>query len=146
MSSSSISSSPSQTISLPLCNVSATYRGHSLYLTLIPEVLCKDSNLAEILWNFGRCKGETRLTLKQNPHFYKYLPRSREAYECDFRCDPIYTFEHPTIIVLTDNLGPAGRVFLESDQETRAFGNVWVPNRAIIFKGPRLSPAFFLPF
>ncbi|KAH9978325.1 hypothetical protein BJV74DRAFT_141402 [Russula compacta] len=102
--------------------------------TVVRQMLCKDSNQAEILWNFGRCKGEKRLTLKQNPHFYKYLPRSKEAYGCDFRCDPIYTFEHSTIMVLTDNLGPAGRVFLDGDQKTRAFGNVWVPNRAIIFK------------
>jgi hypothetical protein len=99
----------------------------------VPEVLGKSSNVAEILWNFNRCKGEKRITLKQNPHFYKDLPRKKEAYRGDFRGDPMESFlDTPEVYVLTDR---PGRVFLESGQGARAFGNVWIPNDAIIFKG-----------
>jgi hypothetical protein len=38
--------------------------------------------------------------------------------------------------VLTDR---PGRVYLESDHNPRAFGNFWLPNDAIIFKGSSLT-------
>jgi hypothetical protein len=98
-------------------------------------VLDQESTIQEVLWNFSRFKDERRLTLKQNPHFYKDsdLPESQEAYVGEFRTDPVENFQHTKICVLTDK---PGRVFLETDKDTtRAFGNVWVPNKAIIFKG-----------
>lgn len=99
----------------------------------MPEVLGKSSNVAEILWNFNRCKGEKRITLKQNPHFYNGLPRKKEAYGDDFRNDPMESFlDTPEVYVLTDR---PSRVYLQSGQDARAFGNVWLPNDAIIFKG-----------
>jgi len=100
----------------------------------VTEVLSPKSNLQEILWNFSRFKDERRLTLKQNPHFYKYsdLPTLREAYVGDFQTQPTDTFQDAKICVLTDS---PGRVFLETDQKSRAFGNVWAPNSAMIFKG-----------
>jgi len=112
-----------------------------LFLTLVLEVLGKNSSLQEILWNFSRFKGEKRLTLKQSPHFYKDsdLPLSLEAYVGKFRIDPTEDYQHPKICVLTDR---PGRVFLETDKNTRAFGNVWVPNKAIILKGSLIP--FFL--
>jgi hypothetical protein len=104
-------------------------------------VLGQGSNLQEVLWNFSRFKGEKRLTLKQNPHFYKDsdLPTSHKAYMGEFRTDPIENFQHPKICVLTDK---PGRVFLETVKNTRAFGNVWVPNDAIIFKGSSITISF----
>ena len=63
------------------------------------------------------------------------LPALPEEYGGKFRIDPVDTFQHKRISVLTDNSGPTGRVFLETTTETRAFGNVWAPNDAIIFKG-----------
>ena len=112
----------------------------------MPEELGESSGLKEILWNFSRYKEEKRLTLKQNPHFYKVLPTLAEKYGGKFRTDPIETFQHEKISVLTDNAGPTGRVFLETTKETRAFGNVWVPKDAIIFKGSCLPffPLFAL--
>jgi hypothetical protein len=103
----------------------------------VTEVLSARPTLSEVLWNFSRCKDEKRLTLKQNPHFYKPsdLPSSPQAYVGDLKVDPIDSFMHPKICVLTDK---PGRVYLETDQNTRAFGNIWVPNDAIIFKGPRV--------
>jgi hypothetical protein len=104
-------------------------------------MLSKTSDLKEIMWNFSHFRGENRLTLKQNPHFYEGLPTSPDEYKGTFRRDPIETFDLEEVNVLTDNSGP-GRVFLETAKETRAFGNVWVPKDAIIFKG---SSLFFEP-
>jgi hypothetical protein len=96
------------------------------------------------MWNFSLFKGESRLTLKDNPHFYKKLPTSAEKYEGQFRTEPIETFHHDKISVLTDNPRLTGRVFLETAEEKRAFGNVWVPKEAIIFKGSYHSCVPFL--
>jgi len=102
----------------------------------ISEVLCRSSSLKEILWNVSRFKDEEkRLTLKQNPHFYKGLPTIPDEYGDRFRFDPIETFQGDKICVLTDNPGQTGRVFLDISDKMRAFGNVWVPKNAIIFKG-----------
>jgi len=107
-------------------------------------VLGKSSSLNEILWNFGRFPdSKGRLTLKQNPHFYAWLPTLPEQYGGKFRTDPIEDFLREKIIVLTDNPGPTGRVYLETAEKTRAFGNVWVPKNAIIFKGSSLSVISF---
>jgi hypothetical protein len=100
----------------------------------VTEVLSERSTLSEILWNFSRFRDEKRLTLKQNPHFYKSsdLPSSPQAYVGDFKTDPIDNFQHTKICVLIDK---PGLVFLETDQISRAFGNVWAPNGVIILKG-----------
>ena len=111
-------------------------------------VLGPRSDLSEVLWKFSRLKDEKkRLILEQNPHFYKVLPTLPEAYGGKFRMDPIgrlETFRHERISVLVDNPGLAGRVFLETAREVRAFGNVWVPKDAIIFKGSCLCSGISL--
>ncbi|KAI0287776.1 hypothetical protein BC826DRAFT_738994 [Russula brevipes] len=101
--------------------------------TIVRQVLSRESKLQEILWNFSRVKGANRLTLKSNPHFYKYtdLPASRAAYVGEFKRDPVETFQHDKICVLRDK---PGCIFLKTDQNERAFGNVWVPKNAIILK------------
>ena len=101
----------------------------------IPEVLSESSDISEVLWNFSCFKGESRLTLKDNPHFYERLPKSAEHYEGQFQADPIETFQHEKISVLTDNPRLTGRVFLETTEKKLAYGNIWVPKKAIIFKG-----------
>ena len=105
-------------------------------------MLSKTSGLKEIMWNFSHYRDERRLTLKQNPHFYEVLPTLPDEYVGRFRRDPIETFDIKEVNVLTDNSG-LGRVILETAKETRAFGNIWVPKRAIIFKG---SCLFLFPF
>jgi hypothetical protein len=117
------------------------YQGCSWYLTPIPEVLTRNSDLKDVIWNFSCSGDETkRLTLKQNPHFYEVLPAD---YRGRFQTDPIKNFDHhKKISVLTDNLGLTGRVFLETRYNTRAFGNVWIPNDTIIFKGACLLCLF----
>ena len=52
--------------------------------------------------------------------------------------DPIQTFQHERISVLTDS---SDKVALEAVGQMRVFGNVWVPNDYIIFKGP--FPLYF---
>jgi hypothetical protein len=106
----------------------------------MPVALDHHSGFSEVLWIFGCLTDETRrLTLKQNPHFYQTLPTLPEAYVGDFRIEPIKTFQHERVSILIDNPNDAGQVFLETERETRAFGNIWVPNEAIVFKG-----SFFL--
>ena len=110
----------------------------------MPEALCQRSGIHEVLWNFGRFPDERRLTLRQNPHFYKFsdLPMSQRAYVGKFEIDPIYGFHdstHSKICVLTDN---PGRVFLNTGRITRALGNFWKPSEAIIFKGPQIWGTF----
>lgn len=107
-------------------------------------MLNSESNLAEVLWNFTRFKPEDkrRLTLKQNPHFYKF-PDSPQ-YDGEFRLDPIDNFQHTQISVITDK---PSRVFVKTPQRTWAFGNFWrVPynndDNPIIFKGSSVA----LPF
>ncbi|KAH9979608.1 hypothetical protein BGW80DRAFT_1279290, partial [Lactifluus volemus] len=108
-----------------------------IHPTIVHQVLSKRSNLQEILWNFSRSKDKSRLTLKQNPHFYKDLPTSPEAYGSGFQTDPIHDFQDvDSVCVLTDK---PGRVYLETSRDVRAFGNTWVPNKAIIFKGLPLA-------
>ncbi|KAF8477769.1 hypothetical protein DFH94DRAFT_755681 [Russula ochroleuca] len=48
--------------------------------------------------------------------------------------DPIQTFQHERISVLTDSSYHEGRVFLETAGKLRVFGNVWALNDCIIFK------------
>ena len=111
---------------------------------LIPEVLSERSRLKEILWNFSLLKNERRLTLEDNPHFYEELPTSAEKYKGQFRTDPIETFQQESINVLTDNPRLTGWVFLETARHKQAFGNVWRPKEALIFKGSYLSVFLFL--
>ena len=105
------------------------------------EALCKRSNLQEILFNFSRFKDKKRVPLRQNPHFYNQLPTSPKAYGSRFQTDPIHDFQDvEQVYVLLDK---PGHVYLETPGKKRAFGNSWVPDDAIIFKG---SPIVFCLF
>jgi len=80
----------------------------------------------EILWNFMHPEVGGSITLSQNPHFYKPLPVSPNAYTGTFNCQP--NFMGPGhICVLKNN---ERRVFLQCGpaccKETRTFDNVWV--------------------
>jgi hypothetical protein len=86
-----------------------------------------------------------RLSLKQNPHFYEALSPSPQTYGGEFRKNPIQTFRYKSVSVLVDNPEHAGRVFLETAREVRAFGNAWETNDTIIFKGSWLFMIFFCP-
>jgi len=95
------------------------------------------SSLQEVLWNFSRLPEEKRLTLSHNPHFYRSLHASREAYGSKFRLDPVQDFQDEnveTFYVLTDR---PGRIYIGSGGRPLAFGNVWAPRDAIIFKDVR---------
>lgn len=111
----------------------------------MPVVLDHHSGFSEVLWIFGCLRDDSemrRLTLEQNPHFYPRLPTLPEAYEGNFRMEPIGTFQQERVSVLIDNPNHAGQVFLETERETRTFGNVWIPNETIIFKGSCLICCF----
>ncbi|KAH9955997.1 hypothetical protein BC827DRAFT_819595 [Russula dissimulans] len=100
--------------------------------TIVKQELRTGATVTEVLWNFARFKDGRRLTLSQNPHFYKDLPRNKDGYRDDFQWEPTEDFSGSAgIIVLTDR---PGRVYLESDRNARVFGNVWAPSKAMIFK------------
>jgi len=91
----------------------------------------------EVLWNFSRFSDEKRLTLSQNPHFYWHLPASQDAYRSRFRLGPFEDFQDrdaEKFYVLTDR---PGRVYIESGGRALAYGNVWAPRDAVIFKDVR---------
>ncbi|KAI9439129.1 hypothetical protein H4582DRAFT_118549 [Lactarius indigo] len=99
---------------------------------VVEQMLGEETGVEEILWNFSRLKDDQRITLKQNPRFYRGLPDLAPAYSHDFTTDPLDNFRGETEIwVLTDK---QSRVFLEAGEKKRVFGNFWVPHEAIIFK------------
>jgi hypothetical protein len=107
------------------------------YLIRVTEVLSANPSVSEILWNFSRFEGRARITLEQNPHFYSSLPIDENAHTPWFNFSPIEDFGNQwrhllTIYVLVDR---PGRVFLETKDLNRSFGNVWMMNDSLIFKG-----------
>ena len=107
----------------------------------MPEALRPHSDVSEVLWYFSRNPEKERLTLRQDPHFYKRLPTSSEAYGGEFRMDPVQTFQHDRVSVLTDSSYRA--VFLETTRRNRVFSNIWAVNGRIIFQGSFPSSFFF---
>jgi len=106
---------------------------------VVKQVLDSCSSLQEVLWNFNRFTKEKRLALGQNPHFYRHLHTSRESYRKRFRLDPSEDFQDTgaeKFYVLTDR---PGRIYIESGGGALAYGNVWAPGDAIIFKDVRGS-------
>ncbi|KAH9058141.1 hypothetical protein EDB87DRAFT_1744395 [Lactarius vividus] len=100
---------------------------------IIKQELGEKTSVEEILWNFSRLK-DRPISLRKNPHFYSGLPGSACDYHDKFTMEPIENFHDATEIwVLTDK---QSRVFLEAGEKKRVFGNFWVPDKAIIFKGP----------
>ena len=93
-------------------------------------------SLSEVLWNFSRYKDHARITLEQNPHFYSSLPTDESEFTPSFTCHPLGDLSmlkaHDTVYALIDR---PGWVFLETKQERRRFGNVWMLNGTQIFKG-----------
>jgi hypothetical protein len=99
------------------------------------EVLRRAARLDEVLWNFSRFDDKRRITLQDNPHFYLELPTSADAYTREFRTLPVQDMQlisNSTVYVLVDR---PSRVFLETEQETRIFGNVYMLKDVMIFKG-----------
>lgn len=109
----------------------------------MPEALDIHSDHTQILWNFSRFRDNKRLTLSQNPHFYLLLPTSSSAYGKNFRAQPINSFQHEMIDVLTRR---PDWVYLETAQMTRAFGNVWIVNNVLIFQGLTVCVIKYQPF
>jgi len=104
------------------------------YLTPVPEALRRGANtedLPEILWNFGHLEDKNRLTLAQNPHFYRNLSNSPDAYggALNERC--IEDGSLPNKIFVPTN--SSHRVYFDFSGNRRVF-DVWKTERALLFK------------
>ncbi|KAH9984466.1 hypothetical protein BJV77DRAFT_1037504 [Russula vinacea] len=95
------------------------------------QALISTAGPTDILWNFSHFEDERRLTLAQNPHFYEG-PTFPGPTTCGPASNtwPAENYEG-TIYVLTNN---ERRVFLELEQNWRAFDNVWRTNNSLLFK------------
>ena len=111
-------------------------------LTQAAEALSAQPMTLEILWNFSRYTDDRRIALRQNPHFYLDLPTTGDAYGAGFFKDSTKDFQfkrNDTVYVLVDK-PYLSRVHLETEKRKRIFGNVWMPNNVMIFKGgPNIS-------
>jgi len=88
------------------------------------------SVLAEILWNFGHFDDKERITLAQNPHFYRGLPTSWSGYGADFEIQPT-THYHDKVYVVINN---SHRVLLQCIKRPRVLDNIWVTNGILIVR------------
>jgi hypothetical protein len=107
------------------------------------EQLTWMASIREVLWNFAHLEDSNRITLSDNPHFYLKLPTSIEEYGGKFRAfptEPLPLGPNATFYVLIDQ---PRRVFLETDNVSRVFGNVFGLKNVMIFKG--LSNIPFCP-
>ena len=101
------------------------------------EVLSANPSFPEILWNFSRYTGRARITLEQNPHFYSRCAADESTYTPIFQRRPLQDLSgalenNDTVYVLFDR--PC-RVFLDTELESRIFGNVWSLNGILVFRG-----------
>jgi hypothetical protein len=93
--------------------------------------------LPEILWNFNRYEDRARITLEQNLHFYLRCPANESVYTPTFQRYPLQDpsgalEDNDTVYVLFDR---PGSVFLTNEHNPRIFGNVWLLNGSLIFRG-----------
>ena len=107
------------------------------YVTPVPEALRSEAtitDLPEILWNFSHFGDKERLTLAQNPHFYRNLPQSPPAYGRTFKgnCIDSGTSLPNKIFVSTNH--NSRRVYFNFPGNLRVF-DVWKTQSALIFKG-----------
>ena len=96
----------------------------------------------EIIWRFSRYpeNSGTRITLRQNPHFYLGLPKDAASYNHNFHWDSLQDIglnlgkEASTVYVLVDK---SCRLFLDAARPhiPRIFGNLWKPDQTVILKG-----------
>ncbi|KAH9022920.1 hypothetical protein EDB84DRAFT_1564846 [Lactarius hengduanensis] len=110
---------------------------HDPETIVMSQELSAGPPLAEILWNFSRYKDRARITLEQNPHFYLRCPANEGAYTPTFLRHPLQessgALEHnDTVYILFDR---PSRIFLDTEQKSRIFGNVWLLNGSLIFRG-----------
>jgi hypothetical protein len=105
-----------------------------ILLTIRIVKLDPRSSFSEIVWGLSRLRDRGRITPGQHPFFY-HLPISGNEYDNEFKLYPIEDFQavfNHNVYVLVDK---PGQVFIESETRNLTFGNVWVPEHTLIFKG-----------
>ena len=97
------------------------------------------------LWNFYHIKDTKKcLTLMDNPHFYKSLPKSLEECGSKTEINPAKNFwQTDKVYVLTDR---KELLYVMTDQVTLNIGNVWRSENGLVFKGLNIFVVFLLLF
>lgn len=112
---------------------------HDPETVIVSQMLSANPSIPEILWNFSRHykpEDRARLILEQNPHFYLRCPADESVYTPTFQRRPLQdssgVLEHnDTVYVLFDR--PC-RVFLDTELDSKIFGNVWSLNGLLVFR------------
>ena len=141
----------------PLPNSPVTHRasrGSSCDLCVLPLVappclemliqeavgeLGPDVKISELLWTFSRLPEDQRISLKQNPHFYfsKDLSDQASAYDDQFKLEPLKDLRPMKDLVVMVLLDRAGQIFVDYQQFSKTYGNIWRPDNTIILKGKK---------
>ncbi|KAI0271911.1 hypothetical protein BGY98DRAFT_184478 [Russula aff. rugulosa BPL654] len=111
-----------------------------------PVVTCElgpDVKISELLWTFSRLPEDQRISLKQNPHFYfsKDLSDHASAYDDQFRLEPLKDLRPMKDLVVMVLLDRAGQIFVDYQQFSKTYGNIWRPENTIILKGRQFTLA-----
>ncbi|KAH9990185.1 hypothetical protein BJV77DRAFT_1151150 [Russula vinacea] len=104
-----------------------------------PVVTCElgpDVKISELLWTFSRLPEDQRIGLKQNPHFYfsKDLSDQASAYDDQFKLEPLKDLRPEKDSVVMVLLDRAGQIFVDYQQFSKTYGNIWRPDNTIILK------------
>lgn len=104
-----------------------------------PVVTCElgpDVKISELLWTFSRLPEDQRISLKQNPHFYfsKDLSDQASAYDELFKLEPLKDLRPTKDLVVMVLLDRAGQIFVDYQQFSKTYGNIWRPDNTIILK------------
>ncbi len=96
-----------------------------------------DVKISELLWTFSRLPEDQRIGLKQNPHFYfsKDLSDQASVYDDQFKLEPLKDLRPEKDLVVMVLLDRAGQIFVDYQQFSKTFGNIWRPDNTIILKG-----------
>ncbi len=108
---------------------------------LILGELGPDVKISELLWTFSRLPEDQRIGLKQNPHFYfsKDLSDQASGYDDQFKLEPLKDLRPEKDLVVMVLLDRAGQIFVDYQQFSKTYGNIWRPDNTIILKGKHIS-------
>ncbi len=100
-----------------------------------------DVKISELLWTFSCLPEGQRIGLKQTPHFYfpKELSDQASAYDDQFKLEPLKDLRPEKDLVVMVLLDRPGQIFVDYQQFSKTYGNIWRLDNTIILKGKHIS-------